>query len=357
MLLLYLAFLVLVPYAAIHTVNNDTRTKALARWDDNASREQRNHSSIAVILGEFRANFSDLMFVKTERYLHSGVGYKPHLDTDAMAATGKITHRTTSEHRTTSKPLSAPSLDHQIANPTMVETATIPVGQTKIEDEEDGHEHHGDGEVVATIIRTKGNDFRGFLGDLEREIKPWRDPSLPHQHTAGTELLPWFRLATLGNPQNERAYMIGTWWLKTLATEEQRLEGLKFIEEGIANNPNSFALQLSRGYLLRDLKRNKEAHQAFMKAAELLFLERPPNGQITRDWTVSREEMAVGAMTMAILTTRDEVGTTAALELARSLHHRSQAQPIERILHALEKEVAAAGGHTGASSNPSLVGQ
>ena len=52
--------------------------------------EEVNTSSFAQILGELRASTADLMWIKTERYLHRGVAYKPHLDADAMAHTGEV---------------------------------------------------------------------------------------------------------------------------------------------------------------------------------------------------------------------------------------------------------------------------
>jgi hypothetical protein len=146
--------------------------------------------------------------------------------------------------------------------------------------------------------------------------------------------------------------MIGTWWLKTLESETQKLEGLKFIEEGIANNPDSFALQTTRGYLLRELKRDAIATESFLKAAELVFNERPAGGEISRDWTMSREEMAVGAWTMAVLLVRDRDGNQAALDLARKLHERSQAEPVGRLVTVLEQAMAQQG--SGSSGVPAV---
>jgi hypothetical protein len=322
-------FAIAVPLASIQSQNDEARSVAMARWDEAEAREQRNHSSIAVILGEFRANFSDLMFVKTERYLHSGIGYRPHLDTELMQATGDIQDRGSQ---------TAPGdVDQKIASPEMLETAGLRPGEVMIAEAEDQEE------FVPTIIRTRENDFRGFLGDLEREIKPWRDPSLPHIHTAGTELLPWFRLATLGNPQNERAYVIGTWWLRTMQTEAQLREGLRFIEEGVANNPTNFNLFLMRGYVLRDLEQNQEARESFLRAAELVFLERPADGQPTRDWTPSREDLAIAAWNMAVLTTRDQKGTVEALQLAEQLQERAHSPALARLVTALQNDIQVLG--------------
>ena len=47
-----------------------------SRSRDEQGREQRNHSALAVMLGEFRTSASDLMFIQTERYLHGGISFR-----------------------------------------------------------------------------------------------------------------------------------------------------------------------------------------------------------------------------------------------------------------------------------------
>ena len=51
-------------------------------------RVEANQSSLAKILGEFRTGMSDMLFIKTERYLHSGVGYVPHLEEKLLTVEG-----------------------------------------------------------------------------------------------------------------------------------------------------------------------------------------------------------------------------------------------------------------------------
>jgi len=40
------------------------------------AQSSRNTSAVARLFGEFRTSMSDIMCLKTERYLHSGVGYQ-----------------------------------------------------------------------------------------------------------------------------------------------------------------------------------------------------------------------------------------------------------------------------------------
>ena len=63
------------------------------RYDAGRSRDpvttvKMNQSSLARILGEFRTGMSDMLFIKTERYLHGGIGYVPHLTEQLLTVQG-----------------------------------------------------------------------------------------------------------------------------------------------------------------------------------------------------------------------------------------------------------------------------
>jgi hypothetical protein len=383
--------------------------EAFSRTKDMKAAAQRNSSAFAVILGEFRTNLSDLIFIKTERYLDSGVAYMPHIDEsqlegkteddhdhdhdahdhdskhdhdhDAHAHDSKHDHDHDSkapghepEHEdalssdtitsataetTASFSDSEARFDQHLATPEMAESATIKPGTVKVESAssghehhdhaghdhaaheetgEDAHEHHDDHSMVPTIIRTADKDFRGFIGDLERQIKPWRNPSEGHKHTPGTELLPWYRLGTYSDPQNVRMYMIGSWWLKTLRTPEQIQEALRFLDEGIANNPDAFQLFLMRGYILRQLKRPQEAEVSFASAATLGLKQRPADESTTGPlWSLTMEEHLEGAVTMHVLSVRDREGTSTAVDLARSYakHFKNPANSTKRLIQTM----------------------
>lgn len=321
-----------VPVVTLSPGENETQKAALA--EDSEDRELRNRSAIAVILGDIRADLSDLVFIKTERYLHNGVAMMPHLDTKEMARSGDIKKEEQAGQRR---------------------------GE-EAEDSHDGHDHHhhdhGDGEHVHevgrdvhTVIKSESDDFRGFIGNLERQVKPWLPPGSPDRHTSGTELLPWYRLATLSNPHNERAYMVGAWWLKGLRTEEQQAEALRFIEEGIANNPRSFQLYLMRGYLLRQAERDEEAMESFKKASELVIQVRPPEGKTGPEtqWSDHLEDQATAAMTMALFSVRDLQSPREALKLAEAYEIRLKTlpPPIQRVKRDLEKMIEEEGKEEG----------
>jgi tetratricopeptide (TPR) repeat protein len=151
----------------------------------------RNTSAVARLFGELRTSMSDIMFVKTERYLHNGIGYAPHIT------------------------------EKDLSDPDAVQT-----------------NYNG----TPTLIRPPTEDWRGFIGDIEREIKPWLDPKTHMSHERGMELLPWFRLMTLVNPHRIRGYRIGAFLMMSRESVDSLQEALDYIEEGLKNNPDSHEL-------------------------------------------------------------------------------------------------------------------
>lgn len=205
------------------------------------ARAVRNTSSVAVMLGEVRTAMSDVMFIKSERYLHSGVAFVPHMEEEVLSVSGAMAH----------------AEEHQAE-----------VGQTD-EPGEEAEQHR-------TIIRTADEDFRGFIGHLERQVKPYQEPGDPHTHTDGTELLPWFRVMTVSDPHYVPGYTTGAFWLKSRRPDE----ALAFVDEGIRNNPDAFQIHFAKGQILIDMARNagtesgvnarhREALLSFSRAGEL----------------------------------------------------------------------------------------
>jgi len=300
---------------------------ATARVTDFSAQQRRNSSAVATILGEFRTNLSDMLFIKTERYLHGGVAYMPHIDTDQLASSGEIATMKTSQQINTATGEGA--------------TTATAAADTRTTHTDEEHE------VVATLIRTPENDFRGFLGTLERQVQPWRDPHVPHEHIGGVELLPWYRLATIADPTNVRAYMIGAWWLKTLGDDKALNEALKFLDEGIRHNPKAFQLYLMKGYILRQLGRKTDALKAFERAVEVMKGQRPPDGETGPRWTLYNEEDAIAACSTSVLQLRDTYeddiqGLQAALDRVRKLRQEIQNMPaLERLERSLKSQLDA----------------
>jgi len=211
------------------------------RSRDIAARSVRNTSALASVLGELRTSISDMLYIKTERYLHGGVGYIPH-------------------H--TAQLLSAGQMESEVAG-----------HQAEVGDAAEhhaGHDHTGHDcpscQVcpvgTPTLIPEAARDYRGFIGTLHRAVQPWRDPSRPHLHSDGTQLLPWFRIMTLNDPHYIMGYTVGGWWV----SQHDPGAALAFVDEGIGHNPEAFQIRLTRGLLRLRLLRTAGAPPAGLLA-------------------------------------------------------------------------------------------
>lgn len=265
----------------------------------------RGTSAVGLLMGELREAVAELMYVKTERYLHAGVGYisaahqQPtvHADDDADARDD-------------------PSHGHHHDEP-----------------------HLGCRDGTPTIIRNPNRDFRGYVGVFHRAVQPWHDPSVHVKHTDAAEILPWYRLMTLTDPHYVRGYVTGGWWLKSRDPEQ----ALKFLEEGIRKNPNAFQIYLVRGQVLIELARRTggddlehldeaalawclDARDAFREAARLGIAQRPASWVDDNrhdDWSDSLDDDVFAAARMAVLLERRfgsaDVADNLLVQFARNL--------------------------------------
>ncbi len=264
---------------------------------------ERNTSAFATMLGEFRTALSDIMYIKTERYLHSGVAYEPHLEADTLNTVGTIKDIDTDHAKASSR------------------------NQQVVEPDSAG--------IAATLIPTAQKDWRGFIGTLHRKVKPWRDPSEPHLLTDGREMLPWFRVMTMTDPHYVRGYAVGAWWLKRRNLDA----AITFAQEGITNNPTAFEIYYTLGELFMErgrkannggitnpgdeaLKHFLAARDAFQKGAELAIAKRP-HGWVddpknpSAVWNANDETDAIGTVHLAVLTEKNFGDPQKAIELAR----------------------------------------
>ena len=274
------------------------------RSHDAEARQARNTSAVGIMLGEFRTSLSDILLIKTERYLHSGIGYVPHMDENVQSTADQIE-----------------AFD---AHQEEVDAAASISGA--------GTEDAGN----ATLIPSPARDYRGIIGQLQREVKPWRDPSSHAVHTDGRQMLPWFRIATLSDAHHIRAYTLGAYWLG----RHDREESESYLREGIQNNPDAFQLHLMIGFNSLRQARSlpgdlfdpspeqgallMRARASFRKAAELALETRPhddPDGAKT--WGHYEEYDAWAAFRMAVLTERHYGAASEATKLARRIIERA----------------------------------
>lgn len=271
------------------------------RSRDVGDRQKRNASSIGLMLGELRTGISDIMFVKTERYLDSGVVYEPHMSEELLSVSETMDGAD----------------GHQAS-----------IGSGASESGEGGADHSG----VATLIRSEMDDFRGWIGKMEREVKPYTAPGQGHSHTDGRELLPWFRVMTLTDPNYVTGYATGAWWLRSRKVDE----ALAFAEEGIEKNPDAFQIHLVKAQILLRMARDvgediyepgeevrrliDQSRSSFKESAALAIAQRPENADIdnpTGEWSRYQEQDAWGAARMTALMELQYGDTQDAVELAQ----------------------------------------
>lgn len=292
---LYLGFMAASGLLLVTLISRTVDPSAYSggRSRDEGQRARRNSSALAMVLGEFRTGLSDMMFIKTEHYLHAGVYYVPHHD----PASAENISIETDEHQSE---LGIPD---------------------EAEDEHSGH---------PTLIPPAQQDFRGIVGRLHRQVAPWRDPDTPHVHTDGRELLPWFRMMTLSDPGYVRGYVTGSFWLQ----HEDPAVALEFVNEGLQHNPNDFQLYVTRGLLLtkearkidhgyvQDMSRDakkllQQALNDFLRAAEEMQRVRPDDvnehGIGSNGWERYLESDAMMAAHMAVTLT-DRLGNPQAAQ-------------------------------------------
>ncbi len=228
--ILVAAGLVGVPVFALRV---DPRVYAGGRSRDAVARSARNASAFAVMLGELRTSISDILFVKTERYLHSGVAYVPHHEEQLLSVEEMGTE---------------------------IEEHQSEVGLELLDEDHAG---------TPTLIPSADQDFRGFIGRMHREVKPWRDPDLAHLHTDGMQLLPWFRIMTLTDPHYIMGYTVGGWWVSHHDPES----ALAFLDEGVRHNAESFQIRMARGHILMRLFRLDPGNASLLERIRADFRE------------------------------------------------------------------------------------
>jgi tetratricopeptide (TPR) repeat protein len=314
------ASFVALPLLAFRLKPNDY---AGGRSRDAGASAARNTSAIAMMFGEFRTAMSDIMYIKTERYLHSGVAYAPHMDNETLTTVGTIKDIDT-EHAEASTKI-----------------------KTVVEE--------GSAGAAATLIPTSQNDWRGFVGYLQRKVKPWRDPSEPHVLTDGREMLPWFRVMTMSDPHYARGYAVGAWWLKRRNLDA----AIAFAREGITNNPSAFEIYYTLGELIMERGNNAknarsataddDARKQFVMAKDVFragaehAIEQRPRGRADdpknkSGWDENRESDALGVLRMAVLTEKEFGDARNAAAMARRyLEKLGSDAVLEQMLKTLDQ--------------------
>jgi len=189
--------------------------------------EEAKESIALSLMGQLRMSVGDLMWLKTLEYLHNGIIYRP------------------------------PTKRERAQGVRAVEFTGMGAGVA-----------HADG---PSLVPDAERDWRGILGDINRQIEPYRPGHA--RHSDPQELIPWYQLLTKFNPNYIQAYTVGALFMSDFAREPEKARD--FLKAGAQANPWSFEIQAALGRLYFDyFEEYREAGDALQKAVELAKKER-----------------------------------------------------------------------------------
>jgi len=121
--------------------------------------------------------------------------------------------------------------------------------------------HHSD---LTTAIRSAAADFRGPLGHLERQIRPYFTVE-GHFHESPEKTIPLFRLMTWADPTFVPGYTVGASIL--CAAGRQVDDAIAFLHEGERFNPESVEIQTELGRYYVYYKRDYVSGERHLRRA------------------------------------------------------------------------------------------
>jgi len=224
-----------------------------------AEQERVDKAASASLLGEFRSSTADFLWIKVDAYVHGGVAMRGVTQQEKQSGT----------------------FDK--------------VGSGDGGKENGNREHRGD---ETTVIPSASHDWRGWYGNIEREVSPYQDMN-HHTHKDPKEALPLFRLMTVSNPHFIPGYVVGA---AMIARDHTKVdEAIAFLLEGAKNNPNSIEIAEEIGELYSGrYKRQYEAGMPYLVKAIVLG-----RGRDRTTLTEDEDEAFENAYRWAVLNRRE----------------------------------------------------
>ena len=211
----------------------------------------------ASLFGQFRSNMADFLYLKVDKYLHNGVELRGLTPEEAEASAGKDEEE--GHHEGHGDGHDEEEGQHGADE---VRTAASDLAQ--------GFQQHAE---ETTVVPSKRRDWRGILGDLEREVQPYEDMSA-HTHRDAQEALPLFRLMTISNPNFIPGYTLGA---TMIARDRAKTdEALAFLKEGERNNPQSIEIKMELGRMTTARKRDFAGAVPYLLGAIQIGHQRDP---------------------------------------------------------------------------------
>ena len=180
----------------------------------------------ASLVGGFRTSTASFLYARAHEYMHGGIVFRAATPFEEMSGRRLASHG-----------------DELESHHGAAETSSVPEGEA---------------------------DPRGYWGKIERETQPFMDIR-HHGHRDLREALPLFRMMTWSDPHFIEGYSMGTYLIFSAADNDNLPRAMKFLEEGIENNPHSYILHKDRGqYQLYNFKNADEAKKSFLAAAQAI---------------------------------------------------------------------------------------
>ncbi len=121
----------------------------------------------------------------------------------------------------------------------------------------------------------------GLYQKIYSDVKVTEDSHL--KPAEEKEVLPWFYVEVAFNPHDIRGYVLGAYWLERVGQKE---ESLKFLREGVKNNPGSAQVLSAIGELYYR-QNNHEKAAAYLERSCLLWNEAKGPNVVTNRYSES----------------------------------------------------------------------
>ncbi|MBI1756367.1 MAG: hypothetical protein HYR64_04580 [Fimbriimonas ginsengisoli] len=121
-------------------------------------------------------------------------------------------------------------------------------------------------EANVTVVPAQADDFRGILGDLERETAAYKDMH-GHSHNDPTAALPLFRLMTWVDPKFVPGWTTGAAVLARDRNPEGARQALKFLSSGLLANADNIEILSSIGYVEITRRNDLETAARYLERA------------------------------------------------------------------------------------------
>ncbi|MGC4046994.1 MAG: hypothetical protein QM758_24630 [Armatimonas sp.] len=159
----------------------------------------------ASLFGQFQGSMSDFLYLQVDKFVHSGVDLRGMTEKEKKKGAEVV---------------------------------------TSVDGVEKGVRQHAGTET--TVVPSKKVDWRGVLGDIERQVKPYTAME-GHSHKDPKESLPLYELMTVSNPKFVRGWTEGA-WIMADQKEVGPEKALTFLRKGEKANPESIEIACSMGW-------------------------------------------------------------------------------------------------------------